>query len=81
MQTASPKGLPESDALVLPHEPEEVVDELNSRMTYFLEVDIAKEVIHVLHSWNPDKSFSSFDKCKAVIYYAENDAYQLPKPD
>ncbi len=43
-------------------------------LSYFLEVDIAKEVIEVWKEWcgrNP----STEDKCRAVIYYAENDAY------
>jgi hypothetical protein len=43
-------------------------------LSYFLEVDIAKDVIEVWTKWNCRKP-STAEKCTAVIYYAENDAY------
>ena len=48
------------------------------RLPYFLEVSIAKLVLrawsHVRAGQEPDLS----QKCEAIIYYAENDAYLLP---
>jgi uncharacterized RDD family membrane protein YckC len=43
-------------------------------LSYFLEVDIAKEVIEMWKESCGHKP-SAEDKCRAVIYYAENDAY------
>ena len=43
-------------------------------LSYFLEVNIAKEVVEV---WKESCGLypSTEDRCRAVIYYAENDAY------
>ncbi len=43
-------------------------------LSYFLEVNIAKEVIEVWSEWSGRKP-SVEEKCRAVIFYAENDAY------
>ena len=43
-------------------------------LIYLLEVDIAKEAIEVWTRWSGRKP-SIEEKCSAVIYYAENDAY------
>ncbi len=42
---------------------------------YFLEVDLAKEVVEVWSKWHDGRKPSIEDICKAVIYYAEYDAY------
>lgn len=46
-----------------------------SGMEYFLEVDIAKEVIEVWSQWRNGKSPSRDEKINAVIHYAKFDAY------
>ncbi len=50
-----------------------------SDLPYFLEVSVAKDVLrawsHVRGGQLPDIA----QKCEAIIYYAENDAYLLPE--
>ena len=41
---------------------------------YFLEVDLAKDAIEVWSAWNSRIPTIS-EKCAAILYYAENDAY------
>ena len=42
---------------------------------YFLEVEIAKDVLSTLHKWRNGKSITLLDEVHAVVHYAENDAY------
>lgn len=42
---------------------------------YFLEVDLAQEVVDVWSRWRGGRTPSLEDKIEAVIYYASNDAY------
>ena len=44
-------------------------------LRYLLEVEMAKEVINVWREWRNGKEPSSLEKCHAVLYYAENDAF------
>ena len=44
-------------------------------MSYLLEVFLAKEAVQVWSEWRGGREPSVADKCVAVIYYAENDAY------
>lgn len=62
-------------AVVCP-EPEEggVPDEARG-MSYLLEVFLAKEVIEDMGEGRGGRGSTAQDKCEAVIYYAENDAY------
>lgn len=49
------------------------------RLPYFLEVDVAK---NVLRAWSfvRDGAVPNWEeRCRAIIYYAENDAYLLPE--
>ena len=63
-----------SNAVVcLENENGEVIDAPPS-LSYLLEVDIAKEVMEVWIDWHKRKP-STEEKCSAIIYYAENDAY------
>ncbi len=48
--------------------------DINS-IPYFLEVFIVKEVIEVLKEHTKNMNSDINEVCKAVIYYAENDAY------
>jgi uncharacterized RDD family membrane protein YckC len=57
----------------LPSDDGEVIDAPKD-LSYFLEVDIAKEVIEFWKE-NCGHKPSTEDKCRAVIYYAENDDY------
>jgi hypothetical protein len=43
--------------------------------TYFLEVEIAKDVVATLHEWRKGEDITLLDEIDAVIYYAKNDAY------
>ena len=43
-------------------------------LSYFLEVEIAKEVVQVWREWNHGEPAES-QKIDALIYYADNDAY------
>jgi len=62
-------------AVALP-EPEEggVPDEAQG-MSYLLEVFLAKDVVQAWSGWRGGRKPSVKDKCEAVIYYAERDAY------
>ena len=71
----SPDWMPNSEAELCSanHVPQ------GCRLPYFLEVSVAK---NVLRAWSfarggrvPDVS----QKCQAIIYYADNDAYLLPE--
>ena len=44
-------------------------------MEYFLEIDIANEVLDVWSNWRNGQEPSLEEKCEAIIYYAKNDAY------
>ena len=44
-------------------------------MSYLLEVSLAKEVVQVWSEWRDGRRPTAIDKCEAVIYYAEHDAY------
>jgi hypothetical protein len=71
----SPEWTPDCEAelcpaLEVPH---------GCRFPYFLEVSVAK---NVLRAWSYARNGRVPDlatKCEAIIYYAENDAYRLPK--
>lgn len=43
---------------------------------YLLEVDLALEVIEVWRSWHAGTPPTAEEATRAVIYYAEHDAYQ-----
>lgn len=71
----SPDWSPKSLAVVcveleddgLPHEAQ--------GMDYLLEVFLAKDVVETWSSWREGRQPTVTDKCEAVIYYAEHDAY------
>jgi hypothetical protein len=44
-------------------------------LTYLLEVYLAKEAVEVWSQWREDRQPSLAEKCKAIIWYAEHDAY------
>ncbi|NEA65613.1 hypothetical protein [Streptomyces sp. SID12488] len=43
---------------------------------YLLEVFIAREVVEVWSSWRDSRVPSIGEACEAIVYYADNDAYQ-----
>lgn len=79
----SNKSLWSQDSLVTLCGPEQECDGVDStsNMHYFLEVWIANEVIEVWSSWRGGRVPNIHDTCKAVIYYARNDAYLPPDQD
>lgn len=50
-------------------------DTAPSDMRYLIEVSLAREVIRVWSHWRGGRTPTSDDMVKAVIYYAQNDAY------
>jgi hypothetical protein len=44
-------------------------------MSNLLEVYLAKEVLEVWAKWHDGRQPSLMEKCRAVIWYAEHDAY------
>ena len=44
-------------------------------MEYFLEVGLAKIVIHTWQLWRNGQVPSTHEACESIIYYAQNDAY------
>jgi hypothetical protein len=70
----NPKWSAASPAVVsLENENGEVID-APPNLSYLLEVDIANEVLEVWINWHKREP-STEEKCSAIIYYAENDAY------
>lgn len=47
----------------------------SSGLVYLLEVNLAKEVVEVWRNWHGGREPALSDVVRAVIYYAEHDAY------
>jgi hypothetical protein len=52
-----------------------------SKPRYFLEVAVAKDVVRAWSFVRNGRLPTLSEKCEALIYYAENDAYLLPDSD
>jgi hypothetical protein len=50
-------------------------------LQYFLEVYLAKEAVEVWGQWRDGRKPSLAQACKAVIWYAEHDAYMPLEAD
>jgi hypothetical protein len=50
----------------------------DSAPPYFLEVAVAKDVLRAWSFARNGRAPTISEKCEALIYYAENDAYLLP---
>ena len=48
-------------------------------LPYFLEVSVAKDVLRAWSFVRGGRIPTESERCEALIYYAENDAYLLPK--
>jgi hypothetical protein len=44
-------------------------------MDYLLEISLAKSVLDVWKDWRHGREPSDEERCEAIIYYAEHDAY------
>ena len=64
---------PHSEATVCV-EPVESADP--ARLTYLLEVSLAREVLHVWTSWRNGRQPTPEEATRAVIYYAQHDVYE-----
>jgi hypothetical protein len=51
-------------------------DEPPSHLAYLLEVELAQEAVEVWSEWRGGRVPDDREACRAVIYYAEHDAYQ-----
>ncbi|MGW2306996.1 hypothetical protein [Actinomadura luteofluorescens] len=51
-------------------------DERPSGWRYLLEVLIAREVLEVWSAWRGNRIPTTREASEAIVYYAENDAYQ-----
>ena len=72
----SDSGWSETSAAAVELEPEDGgLPPGTEGLEYFLEVDLAKQVIEVWSQWRDGKTPSASDACRAVIYYADNDAF------
>jgi hypothetical protein len=47
---------------------------------YLLEVGLARKVLHVWTSWRNGRQSTPEEAARAVIYYAQNDAYEPERP-
>jgi hypothetical protein len=45
------------------------------RFSYFLEVEIAKDVLDVWRKWRNNREPTGEERLEAVLFYAENDTY------
>ncbi len=44
-------------------------------LSYFLEVELAKEVLSVWQEWRNGRQPTEAEAIEAILYYADNDAY------
>lgn len=65
----------DSPAALLLHEDAVEVDLHLEDLTYFLEIEIAKEVLEVWKEWHGGREPTESERVDAVLYYANNDAY------
>lgn len=73
----SPEWSPDSEAELQP-----ALDHpAEWKLPYFLEVSVAKDVLRAWSFARGGRTPDLPNKCKAVIYYAENDAYLLPEEE
>ena len=63
-----------SEVLVVPRSKGNDLQNSHRTFKYFLEIDLAKEAVEVWSDWN-DRIPTNSEKCNAILYYAENDAY------
>jgi hypothetical protein len=49
-------------------------------LSYLLEVDLARDVLDVWTRWRNGKEPAPEDAARAIIYYAERDAYEPVQP-
>jgi len=61
-------------ALVLASEMERAGTQLEV-LLYFLEIEIAKEVLGVWSKWRDGRKPTEAERIEALFYYADNDAY------
>ncbi len=47
---------------------------------YLLEVNLARDVLNVWAQWRDDRAPTLDDAARAIIYYAEHDAYEPVEP-
>ncbi len=47
-------------------------------LDYFLEVDLAVEVIEAWSRHRPGQVPTTAERCEAIVYYADNDCYLIP---
>jgi hypothetical protein len=64
-------------ALVLTSDNEDLGTSLEE-LHYFLEVEIAKEVLGVWKQWRNERQPNDDERIEALLYYANNDAYLEP---
>jgi hypothetical protein len=75
-----PQPKPQSDAVVLAETEDGSAHPASARgLHYVLEVFIAKEVIEVWQKWR-GRAPTLEEACRAVLYYAEHDAYEPLSP-
>lgn len=61
-------------ALVLLSDMDEIGTDLED-LDYFLEVEIAKDVLTVWSSWRDGRKPTEGERIEAILYYVNNDAY------
>ena len=62
-------------AMLVRDEDASAIGELMEDLAYFLEVDIAKEVIEVWSDWRDGRIPTEEERLDAVSYYASHDSY------
>jgi hypothetical protein len=71
---------PESDVVLFDGGGSGGVPQRKDGMQYFLEVSVANDCVRAWSTHRKGKKPTTKDKCAAIIYYAQNDAYLMP-PD
>jgi hypothetical protein len=65
----------DSPAVLVESSDMDSIDTHWEKLTYFLEVSIAKEVLEVWSKWREGREPTEEQRIEALIYYADNDAY------
>jgi hypothetical protein len=85
LASADPTGTIYAATPVAPHSDAVVRVESDDRggpagHAYLLEVSLARDVLHVWASWRNGKQPTPEEAARAVIYYAQHDAYEPVRP-
>ena len=64
----------DAKVMILHGEPD-TLENKSEGLTYFLEIEIAKEVLKVWRAWRNEREPNEAERIEAILHYADFDAY------